>query len=95
MTGELLGRIVLSKAGRDKGRRFVVVAIEDAAHVRIADGGLRKIARAKKKKLKHLSFERTYVKDLESMLAATGNTADAALRKALALDHETGENKEG
>ena len=29
MTGELLGRIALSKAGRDKGRRFVVVAIED------------------------------------------------------------------
>lgn len=50
MTGELLGRIVQSKAGRDKGRRFAVVAIEDDAHVRIADGDTRKIARAKKKK---------------------------------------------
>ena len=40
MTGELLGRIVLSKAGRDKGRRFVVVAIEDDAH---GDIGIRKI----------------------------------------------------
>lgn len=95
MTGELLGRIVQSKAGRDKGRRFAVVAIEDDAHVRIADGDTRKLARAKKKKLKHLSFERARIEDLESMLTATGNTADAALRKALAHDHETGDNKEG
>ena len=87
MADELLGRIVQSKAGRDKGRRFAVIAIED--------GDTRKIAHAKKKKLKHLSFERARVDQLESMLAATGNTADAALRKALARDHETGENKEG
>lgn len=95
MADELLGRIVQSKAGRDKGRRFAVIALEDEAHVRIADGDTRKIAHAKKKKLKHLSFERARVDQLESMLAATGNTADAALRKALARDHETGENKEG
>ncbi len=95
MTSELLGRIVQSKAGRDKGRRFAVVAIEDDAHVRIADGDTRRIARAKKKKLKHLSFERARIENLESMLTATGNTADAALRKALAHDHETGDNKEG
>ena len=80
MTSELLGRIVQSKAGRDKGRRFAVVAIEDEAHVRIADGDTRKIARAKKKKLKHLSFERARIENLESMLTATGNTAVAADR---------------
>lgn len=90
MTGELLGRIVLSKAGRDKGRRFLVVAIEDDAHVRIADGETHKAAKPKKKKLKHLSFERASVENLEAMLAAPGNTADAALRKALARnDHDT------
>ena len=64
MADELLGRIVQSKAGRDKGRRFAVIAIEDEAHVRIADGDTRKIAHAKKKKLKHLSFERARVDQL-------------------------------
>ena len=73
MADELLGRIVQSKAGRDKGRRFAVIAIEDEAHVRIADGDTRKIAHAKKKKLKHLGFERARVDQLESLLAATGN----------------------
>ena len=95
MKHECIGRVVTSKAGRDKGRTFLIVGLCDENHVYLADGETRKLAAPKKKKLKHLSFERTYVKDLESMLAATGNTADAALRKALALDHETGENKEG
>ena len=91
MTDELLGRVVRSKAGRDKGRRFAVIAIEDDAHVRIADGDTHKVGNAKKKKLKHLSFERTQVENLQAILAAPGNTGDAALRKALAQDHETGE----
>ena len=95
MTSELVGRIVQSKAGRDKGRRFVVIAIEDDAHVRIADGNMRKIAHAKKKKLKHLCFEHRCVENLAQMLAATGGTADAALRKALALGQETEDKKEG
>lgn len=92
MTDKLLGRIVLSKAGRDKGRRFLVVAVEDDAHVRIADGETHRAAKPKKKKLKHLSFERACVENLEAMLAAPGNTADAALRKALARDHDTEKN---
>ena len=56
-----------------------MIAIEDEAHVRIADGDTRKIAHAKKKKLKHLSFERARVDQLESMLAATGNTSEKRL----------------
>ena len=95
MTSELVGRIVQSKAGRDKGRRFVVIAIEDDAHVRIADGNMRKIAHAKKKKLKHLCREHRSLENLAQLLAATGGTADAALRRALALGQETEDKKEG
>ena len=81
MTGELLGRIVLSKAGRDKGRRFVVIAIEDDAHVRIADGGLRKIARAKKKKLKHLRIEPVTADAIAAKLNEGARVFDAEIRK--------------
>ena len=47
------GRIVRSRAGRDQGRRFVVIACE-GEYASIADGQLRKTDRPKKKKLKHL-----------------------------------------
>ena len=53
-----LGSIVISRAGRDSKREFVVVGLDkdapDGDIVYIADGRLRKIESPKKKKLKHL-----------------------------------------
>lgn len=43
------GQIILSKAGRDAGRYFVVIDILNSEYVLIADGDLRKIDRPKKK----------------------------------------------
>lgn len=48
------GRIVISRAGRDEGRRFVVIEADDT-YAMIADGDLRKVDRPKKKKRKHLT----------------------------------------
>ena len=48
------GNIVLSKAGRDKGKYFVVLDVIDTQYVEIADGDLRKVDNPKKKKCKHL-----------------------------------------
>lgn len=54
----VVGSAVCSKAGRDKGRFFAVLAIEDDFAI-IADGDLRKIAKPKRKKRKHLAFTET------------------------------------
>ena len=48
------GHIVLSKAGRDKGKYFVVLKVVDENFVYIADGDLRKVDNPKLKKCKHL-----------------------------------------
>ena len=48
---EYIGQIVVSKAGRDAGRAFVIVGVADDAHVLIADGQLRGLSRPKKKKI--------------------------------------------
>ncbi|MBR5155736.1 MAG: RNA-binding protein [Clostridia bacterium] len=48
-----IGDIVLSKAGRDSGRYFVVVSSE-GIFTYICDGDLHKIEKPKKKKIKHL-----------------------------------------
>ena len=49
-----IGSVVISKAGRDRGRRFLVVGVVDDDFVMVANGALRKMNRQKKKRRKHL-----------------------------------------
>lgn len=49
-----VGSVVYSRAGRDEGRFYVVYEIIDDGNVTIVDGDVRKVAKPKKKKLKHL-----------------------------------------
>ena len=46
-----IGRVVVSRCGRDEGRRFLVVREVDADFVLIADGKTRKAEKLKKKRL--------------------------------------------
>lgn len=50
----LLGSVVLSLCGRDKGRMLVVVGIIDDSYVYVADGRLRRVESPKRKKIKHI-----------------------------------------
>lgn len=54
----VIGSAVCSKAGRDKGRYFAVLSLEDD-FAYIADGDLRKVQKPKRKKLKHLAPTKT------------------------------------
>ena len=47
------GDFVLSKAGRDVGKYFLIVSVQDEFAL-IVDGKVRKVNSPKKKKLKHL-----------------------------------------
>lgn len=85
---DVIGRVVVATAGRDKGKRFVVIGFEGTEYVFLADGRRRKAEKPKRKKLKHVRFEPWRIDP-----AYFGdNAANAHLRKALdALgnDHET------
>lgn len=48
------GRLVRSKAGRDKTRTLAVLAV-DGQMLLLADGNLRKIERPKRKKTRHVA----------------------------------------
>ena len=49
------GQLVFSKAGRDKGKKFIITAVDkDSGYVYIVDGKLRRVENPKKKKIKHL-----------------------------------------
>lgn len=49
------GSLVYSKAGRDKGRLFMVIDME-ADFVYLADGATRRMDNPKRKKQKHIIF---------------------------------------
>jgi len=49
-----VGQVVVSTAGHDRGRTFVVVGVVDETTVLIADGRTRTMDRPKKKKIRHL-----------------------------------------
>lgn len=51
-----IGRLVCSVKGRDSGRFYLVVEIEDESRVRVADGEGRKVENPKRKNVKHLKF---------------------------------------
>ena len=81
MHSEVVGRIVTAKAGRDRGRYFVVAAAEPEGFVMLTDGETRRMARPKKKKLRHVEFLEDRV-DM-TQLPADMACADAFIRSAL------------
>lgn len=78
------GIVAISKKGRDKGRTFVVLCEMDAEFVLIADGQLRKLARPKKKRRKHLM---STSRELPGMLVLyeQHQLKDSDLRQALLM----------
>ena len=71
------GSLVYSRAGRDKGTLFLVIATEND-FVYLTDGDTRRVSKPKKKKLKHINKTNTVLElDFE-------NISDSMVRKALA-----------
>lgn len=78
-----IGRVVLSKQGHDRGRRFLVVGLVDERYVLIADGETRKLEKPKKKQLKHLLAEPLVALETLEAIRNRQQTADSAIRNAL------------
>ncbi|MGH2452457.1 MAG: KOW domain-containing RNA-binding protein [bacterium] len=79
----LLGRVVTSKAGRDRGDRYVVVAALGEDTVLVADGQRRGMDRPKKKNVKHLILHEA-APQLAGKLAQGERPRDEEIRGALA-----------
>ena len=78
-----VGSIVRSKAGRDKGDFFIVLAMEDN-YVYMANGNLRKVDQPKKKKLKHLQGTEQVSEFIINKLSQGNKVTNSEVRKALA-----------
>ena len=83
-----IGSFVISKAGRDQGRLFLVVGELDDDFVMVANGALRKMDRQKKKRRKHLKPTGRVCGELRSRLAEGGSVEDHELRTWLSEEEE-------
>ena len=73
----MIGRIVCSKSGRDKGY-FLVVIKEEDGFLFVCDGKERPLSRPKRKNPKHLALTNT-------VLSEDSYSPDKSLRRALAI----------
>lgn len=76
-----VGRLVYSKAGRDKNRYFIIVKIIDDDYVLIADGDLRKLEKPKKKKIKHIQLLSKIVEPVREKLEKGEKLTNKQLRR--------------
>lgn len=77
------GQVVKSRAGRDKGRIFLVLDVIDDKYVSVVDGDLRKLDKPKTKKIKHLIVYNTVMTELEYKRENKIKLNNAYIRKLL------------
>ena len=78
MADVVRGSLVYSRAGKDKGKLFLVAGV-DGEYVYLLDGDTRRVDKPKKKKLKHINKTNKVCElDFEDI-------SDSAVRKALMI----------
>ena len=75
--------VVRCTAGREKGRLFMVVGIEEGGYALLADGRSRKLENPKKKKFKHVSYHAQSDPRIREKLLEGEHITNAALRRML------------
>lgn len=78
-----VGQIVKSKAGRDKGRIFIITEMVDDIYVKICDGELRKVSKPKLKKIKHLIVYNRVFEEIETRVSKNEKLNNAYIRRLL------------
>ncbi|MBS4535535.1 KOW domain-containing RNA-binding protein [Clostridium sp. D2Q-14] len=79
-----IGQIVKSIAGRDSGKKFIIIDILDDKYVLIVDGDLRRLDNPKKKKIKHLMPTKAVLDEIKNKIEAKEKFNNAYVRKLLA-----------
>lgn len=82
---DLIGKVVLSKAGRDKDHLYVVVRQIDDDYVLLANGDTKLIEMPKKKKIKHLSILEDVDDELLSLINSCDKSTNLKIKRFLKL----------
>lgn len=82
---DLIGKVVLSKAGRDKNHLYVIVRQIDTDYVLIANGDTKLVNMPKKKKIKHLSILKDIDEETLSCIELCDKSTDLKIKRFLKL----------
>ncbi|MGV8906341.1 MAG: hypothetical protein ACOH15_07065 [Acetobacterium sp.] len=87
MNDLIIGQVVRSTAGRDKGQFMVVIEVVDENFALVCNGKLRKVNNPKKKKIKHLAKTNHIFKELQEKILNGNKITNAEIRKILESYH--------
>ena len=78
-----IGQFVVSKAGRDKEKIFIVIDRIDENYLLLVDGDLRKIESPKKKKIRHINILDQVSVEIENKLRESKKVTNLMIRKEI------------
>ena len=82
---DLIGKMVLSKAGKDKNHMYIVIGSLNDQYVFLSNGNTKCIDNPKKKKLKHLDFYDGIDDEIKSAIINRDNDIDLKIKRFLKL----------
>ncbi|MEG2936346.1 MAG: hypothetical protein RR844_07635 [Clostridium sp.] len=83
---DLIGKIVLSKAGRDTNHLYVIIGQVDENYVLLSNGNTKKVEKPKKKKLKHLSIIENMNDEIKSAIMNNDKSTDLRIKNFLNVE---------
>lgn len=79
-----IGELVCSRAGRDKGRYYLVIALELGSFLKLVDGGTRRISNPKRKNAKHIVSTGQIAWEIAEKLRSNKRLTNSEVQKAIA-----------
>lgn len=78
-----LGELVISTAGRDTGKYYLVVEIIDDKYVKISDGDKKKLEYPKRKNIKHLKSAGYVAEEISIWLSSGRRVRNEDIKKTI------------
>lgn len=86
------GQIIKSKAGRDQGKFFIILDIQDE-YVYLVDGQTRRVENPKKKKIKHIQPTKIVIETINHKIENDIRLTNADIRKELIVYQKNLDNR--
>ena len=84
---DLIGKLVLSKAGRDRNHLYVVIAKLNEEYVLLSNGSTKNVDKPKKKKVKHLTFYDIINDEVKEAIINKDKSTDLKIKRFLKRRH--------
>jgi Ribosomal protein L14E/L6E/L27E len=81
--GLRFGQLVLSVAGRDNHQYYLIIGILNDYFIEVADGVKHRVAKAKKKNLKHVKIQMLVAKEIEEVILKGESVSDSQVNAAV------------